>query len=350
VPSSPLRNKRPRRGFAIVLLAFLLLTGCAVGAAEPEPAAQPLGSWERVAAGGATKCARGDPYAFWIRRGDPKRLVIFFQGGGGCFDETTCAEGSGWFDDRVDAEDDPAYAGGMLSLDDPQNPFRNWSFVYIPSCSGDVHTGDARVDYGSVVVEQRGWQNARTALARGFRDFQAPSQVIVTGCSAGSVGSAWHAEAVIRRYRNAHVTQVGDSLAFVYHRPIRLTDWGTNKHFPSFFGVGGRGWTMEEFVTRLARAYPAVTFARFNHANDEVQERFYEAVGGSAPDFAPKLRTVERRLKRLPNYRSYLACGTEHCAFQTFEFSTLAVDGVRLRDWVHDLAQGRDVDCPECRG
>lgn len=34
----------------------------------------------------------------------------------------------------------------MLGLHDPQNPFRDWSFVYIPSCTGDVHTGDARVD------------------------------------------------------------------------------------------------------------------------------------------------------------------------------------------------------------
>jgi hypothetical protein len=62
------------------------------------------------------------------------------------------------------------------------------------------------------------------------------------------------------------------------------------------------------------------------------------------------LRGVERRLKELPNYRSFLACGSEHCSFQTPEFASLTVDGVRLADWVLDLAEGRDVECPECGG
>ena len=211
-----------------LLVAVVALAGCA---GDEPPVQESLGTWQRVEPGGDTRCARGDPYAYWLRRGDPKKLVVFFQGGGGCFSEQTCVEGSTWFDDRVDAEDDPAYQSGMLALDDPANPFRNWSFLYIPSCTGDVHTGDARVDYGSVVVEQRGWQNAHAALEHAFDEFD-PDAVLVTGCSAGSVGSAWHAEDVIRAWPDARVAQVGDSLAYLFHRPIRLTDWGTNKHFP----------------------------------------------------------------------------------------------------------------------
>lgn len=333
-----------------IAAAFTLaVLACGCTSDGSDQAAPIRTGWQRVEPGGATRCARGDPYAYWLRRGDPKKLVVFFQGGGGCFSEQTCVEGSTWFDDRVDAEDDPAYQSGMLALGDPANPFRDWSFLYIPSCTGDVHTGDARVDYGSVVVEQRGWQNAHAALERAFDEFD-PQAVLVAGCSAGSVGSAWHAEDVIRAWPEARVAQVGDSLAYLFHRPIRLTAWGTNKHFPSFFRVGEARWTMEQFVGRLTRAYPDVTFARFNHVNDGVQEAFYEAVGGNAADFGPRLRAVENRLKRIPNYRSYLACGAEHCAFPTHEFQSLHVEGVLLRDWVRDLAEGRDVDCPTCRG
>lgn len=329
---------------AALLLVCAALAGCA-GGGDDEVA---TGTWMRVEPGGKTRCARGGEYAFWLRRGDPKKLVVFFQGGGGCFDERTCAEGSSWFDDRVDAEDDPGLQSGMLDLADPKNPFRDWSWVYIPSCGGDVHTGDARVRYGSVVVEQRGWQNAHAALERAFREFD-PDAILVAGCSAGSVGSAWHAEDVIRAWPDARVAQLGDSLAFLYHRPIRLGDFGANRHFPSFFQVGDRPWTMEEFERRLARAYPDVMFARFNHASDDVQQAFYEAVGGNPADFPGRLRAVEARLKRLPNYRSYLACGDGHCALPTTEFSSLRVDGVLLRDWVADLAAGRDVSCPTCR-
>jgi dienelactone hydrolase len=305
-------------------------------------------TWTKIAPGGKTRCARGGPYAFWLRRGDPKKLLIFFQGGGGCFDPRTCAVGSTWFDDRVDATDDPRYNGGVLELDNPDNPFAGWSAVYLPSCTGDVHTGTRTVRYGKLRVHQVGYVNARAALTRAYREFPDANVVFVAGCSAGSVGSAFHADAIIRHYKRARVAALGDSLAFVFHRPISLAAWGTNSVFPSFFRIGNRRWTMAEFVTRLARAHPGVTFARFNHAADAVQERFYEAVGGKPGGFAPRLKTAEQTLRRLLNYRSYLACGTNHCALPTSEFYSLRVDGVPLRDWVADLARGRDVHCPTC--
>ena len=323
-------------------LGLLLLGGQA-------PAAPSTG-WQRVEPGGLTKCARGGPFAFWTRVADPKKVVLFFEGGGGCFDETTCAVGSQWFDDDVGVDDDPSYAGGMLDLADSRNPFRDWSWVFIPSCAGDVHTGDKRVTYGSVTVEQRGWQNARAALGWAFRRFDRVDSVLVTGCSAGSVGSAFHVPAVLGRWPKARVTQVGDSLAFVFHRPVSLTSWGAPKHFPPFFRIGTRRFTMVEYLTALARHYPNRVFARFNHAGDDVQEAFYGAVGGDPNRFESGLRAAEAKLKQLPNYRSYLACGDEHCSFPTSSFYSTQVDGVSLRTWTAGLAAGRNVSCPTCRG
>ena len=105
---------------------------------------------------------------------------------------------------------------------------------------------------------------------------------------------------------------------------------------------------MVQFLTALARAHPRHTFARINHVGDQVQERFYRAVGGDPGHFPGRLRAAERSLKRLPNYRSFLACGSRHCALPTDEFYSLELDGVRLRDWVANLAAGRDVSCPAC--
>lgn len=335
-----------------LVAAVLLLAGCAGGEAKQEPqrpAVAAAGAWERVLAGGKTRCARGGRYVFWLRRGDPKKVLVFFQGGGGCFDPRSCALGSTWFDDRVAAEDDPAFQGGVLDINRAGNPFRGWSVVYIPSCTGDVHVGTKLVDYGNVEVHQKGWWNARAALARTYREFPRPDVVFVTGCSAGSVGSAFHFDAIARRYRSARVTQLGDSLAFVFPRPIRLSAWGTNAVFPTFFRIGARRWTMVEFVERLARAHRRRTIARFNHASDDVQERFYAALGDIPAGFEPRLRAAEERLKRQPNYRSYLACGSAHCALPSEEFYSLRVGGVRFRDWVADLAAGRNVTCPTCR-
>jgi hypothetical protein len=330
--------------------AALLAAAVASGSGGAGGASGGLGGWVKIFAGGKTRCARGGAYAYWLRKGDPERLLIFFQGGGGCFDQRTCAVGSTWFDDRVDAGDDPAFNGGILDLADARNPLREWSVVYIPSCTGDVHIGSRTVRYGRITVQQYGWVNAEAALRRAYREFPAPRTVLIAGCSAGSVGSAFHADSIIRRYSKARVTQLGDSLAFVFHRPISLADWGSHKHFPRFFRIGTRRFTMVQFLTALARAHPGRTFARFNHRQDAVQERFYEAVGGKPGGFAPRLAAAERTLKRLPNYRSYLACGFNHCALPTEEFYSLRVGGVRLRDWVADLASGRNVSCPTCTG
>jgi Pectinacetylesterase len=326
------------------LLATLLL---AAGGGQSAPTAP--SDWQRIAPGGGTRCARGGAYAFWAKVADPRRLVVFFQGGGGCFDATTCAPGSAWFDDSVTSSDDPSFAGGMLDLSDRRNPFAGWSWVFVPSCTGDVHVGDTVARYGPTRVHQRGWRNARAALEWAFRRLPSVESVLVTGCSAGSVGSAFHVPAVLDRWPLARVTQVGDSLAFVFHRPVTLTGWRAHRHFPPFFRIGARSFTMVEYLTALARRYPKRVFARFNHAGDDVQEAFYGAVGGRGGGFEPRLRAAETRLKRLPNYRSYLACGDEHCSFENEGFYSTRVDGVVLRDWVAGLAAGRDVSCPLCR-
>jgi hypothetical protein len=328
---------------ALVLLVTMSAGGGSAGAGVS------LGDWVKVLAGGKTKCARGGPYSYWLRKGDPEHLLVFFQGGGGCFDERTCAVGSSWFDDRIDAVDDPAYNGGILDLHGGDNPFREWSAVYIPSCTGDVHLGSRVVRYGKIRVQQFGWVNAQAALRRAYREFPDPRAVFIAGCSAGSVGSAFHADSIIRRYPKARIAQLGDSLAFVFQRPIRLTGWGAHEHFPSFFRIGNRRFTMTQFEAALARAHPKRVFARFNHAEDNVQQQFYLAVGGKPGGFAPRLVIAERTLKKLRNYRSYLACGTRHCALPTSEFYSLQVGGVRLRDWVANLAAGRNVGCPMCR-
>ncbi len=34
-----------------------------------------------------------------------------------------------------------------LTSRDPQNPVRDWNFIYVPYCDGSVHMGDNEADY-----------------------------------------------------------------------------------------------------------------------------------------------------------------------------------------------------------
>ncbi|HEX2030938.1 MAG TPA: pectin acetylesterase-family hydrolase [Actinomycetota bacterium] len=318
---------------------------------SPADGVSPAASWERIEPGGQTRCARGGTYAFWVRRGSPDRLLVYFQGGGACFDPRTCAPGSPFFDDSVGPGDAPGRASGILDLDDPWNPFRGHTIVFIPSCTGDVHWGDARTTYGSgpgrVTIEHRGFVNASAALEWAYRNVLHPSSVMVAGCSAGSVGSAAHVPFVIERYAAARIGQLGDSLAFVFDRPIDLDEgYRVGANLPEWVRglVDPERFRMADWYEELARRFPDVAFAQFNYARDRVQRLFYRAIGGRAGEFPSALRRSLRAVRRAtPNVHTYTAPGDEHCILGEAGFFTLEVEGVSLRRWVADLAAGRRV-------
>jgi hypothetical protein len=336
---------------AAIAVAAVVLTG-SDDERGTERAATATAQWQKIEPGGRTRTARGQPYAFWVRRGDPRRLMLFFQEGGGCFSYETCVPGSRFFDDAVDASDDPSSEGGILDAQDPRNPLRDHTTVYIPSATGDVHWGDARVRYRSgsqhVDIEHRGFVNAMAAVRWAFRQVPDPRSVLVTGCSAGSVGSAAFAPYVIRRYPRARVTQLGDSLAFVFDRPVDLSDIrayaNMARWIPAVRALRPGRHTMADYYGAIARRYPEATFAQINYASDAVQREFYAAAGGDPDGFDADLRAALDQIHDgAPNFHSYLAPGVDHCVLPLASFYTLRHRGVSVRDWVARLAAGRPV-------
>jgi hypothetical protein len=332
------------------------------GRPTPGPAGSPAGPaaaaapapWQRVEPGGRSLCGRGGRFAFWARMGAPDRLLVFFQGGGGCWDYRSCAPGTALFDDRVDAADDPALGAGVLDLDDPRNPFRDWSVLYVPSCTGDVYAGDATRTYRAgdgraVTVRHRGHVNASAALDWVFRRVPDPRRVFVTGCSAGSIGSILHTPRVIRQYPRAQVAQLGDSLGYLFSRPTDLRQlWGADRLLPGWVpgvrAIPRARFTMPRFYGAVAGHYPRASFAQVNFRQDEVQRRFHEAAGGAPATFEQALLGNLAAIRSAsPNFRSCLLEGSSHCALPRDEFYTLESGGVGLRDWVAALAGGDPV-------
>jgi hypothetical protein len=313
------------------------------------------GPWRKVLPGGRTRCARGGLFAFWARLAASDRLLVYFEGGGGCWDYRTCAPGSPLFKDRVSDDDNPAGRGaGILDLADRRNPFHDWSVLYVPSCTGDVYAGDASVTYRgaggrSVTVQHRGHVNAEAALRWVFGQVPRPAQVFVAGCSAGSIGSILHAPRVIERYPEARVAQLGDSLGYLFSRPTDLrTLWGSQRTLPRWIpgvrAIPPGGFTMPRFYDAVAANYPEARFSQVNFAHDAVQRAYYREAGGRPQDFG---RALLGNLKTIragaSNFRSFLLDGSEHCTLPRGGFYSFRNGGVTVRDWIADLAAGRDV-------
>lgn len=177
-------------------------------AAVQEPIGTPIGKgtslaeldagWTPLYPGGETTCALGTPYSFWVRPGPSEKLLIFLQGGGFCNSAETCQLGSITYDSMVSEGDSPGiHQQGIFDLHNPENPFAEYSMVFIPYCTGDTHMGNIvqiyeATDGSELAVSHLGFVNVSAALSWVYDNFEVPESIFLTGCSAGSVGSVMH--------------------------------------------------------------------------------------------------------------------------------------------------------------
>jgi hypothetical protein len=182
------------------------------------------------------------------------KLLIWMEGGGFCFDATTCVTpfpiarkefigatdfvgscvGSNpcvWTAGNVIAADtfSPVWSCSLFSPPLPNcgkaesmrglwdrspgtvNPFRNYTFVYIPYCTGDLHQGN-RVD-PTTGLQFVGHQNFVLDAQALHQVFPNPPAVVLGGRSAGGDGAFFNYRALRGIYTNPlmPVTVISDS-------------------------------------------------------------------------------------------------------------------------------------------
>src|SRR5581483_11620790 len=135
---------------------------------RPGVSVPPPGQWTQIvldSASGAL-CGDGSPYAFWLRLAPggspPGRIVTWLEGGGVCVFESDCdAVPPVLFQSLADL---PPTAG-VLSSDSSVNPFADWTQVFLPYCTQDVHIGGGPQSvFPSITVNRYGAINVRAAL------------------------------------------------------------------------------------------------------------------------------------------------------------------------------------------
>eukprot|EP00636_Phaeomonas_parva_P017610 CAMPEP_0118857550 /NCGR_PEP_ID=MMETSP1163-20130328/4596_1 /TAXON_ID=124430 /ORGANISM="Phaeomonas parva, Strain CCMP2877" /LENGTH=336 /DNA_ID=CAMNT_0006790875 /DNA_START=236 /DNA_END=1242 /DNA_ORIENTATION=- len=184
--------------------------------------------------GGETRCIFDDstPYAFQVVPGSASRLLVYFQGGGACFNEDSTELG-------LCSTDAAPYSplDGILDPTDAKNPYVGYTVVIILYCSGDAHGGNVVRDYevdGSSVV-QVGQLNVQAAL-----DWVAQQQdngglnaelddLVMSGESAGSLGvQIWGAD-VAEQISAKRVKVLPDAFVGVFpetYTPQLIYDYG----------------------------------------------------------------------------------------------------------------------------
>lgn len=100
------------------------------------------GEWQTVPGGPDTRCGLGDPFQFYARIAHRDSLLVFLGGGGACWDPGSC-DPQGNAPIRARNSVYPSY-NGILDIWTSVNPFKNYSMVEVPYCTGDLHTSERR--------------------------------------------------------------------------------------------------------------------------------------------------------------------------------------------------------------
>jgi acetyl esterase/lipase len=302
-----------------------------------------------------------DPaFSFWARGGSTDALVIYFDGGGACWDNLTCSvpvragqsEGEGFYKAELLAEDDPTRLDGMFDLANTRNPVRDWSFVFVPYCTGDVHTGANTAQYSDAdtgqqfSIQHRGADNFALILAWMRANFAAPQQILVAGSSAGAYGASTHYAEIREAFPQSRAMMLGDSgqgVATAHFIARRNQNW--RYALPkAVFGDDASRIEDDDIVTILAAHYPNDRFAQYTTAQDLTQAGFYALMGASnaCRAWTQKMTSDLRQREQAPNFRAYLAAGQSHTILRSPLFYTQSTGGAPFVDWFNAMLNGGD--------
>jgi hypothetical protein len=220
--------------FCLAAVAAFALAAC--GSDQPpapptsgQPIQAPKNTWTWVDFPDSS-CGDGTATGIGINPGDSPNVLVFLEGGGACSSFGTCRAG---FLGATILTDGPfgALEFGILStttasgatfqrsvLDrtETANPFRDWSLVYVPYCTGDVHGGDNVASYpdpegGSRAFHHVGHKNVQAFLRRLTATFPDAPKLAVVGTSAGGFGAFVNYETFRTSWPAAQVYLIDDS-------------------------------------------------------------------------------------------------------------------------------------------
>jgi len=162
-------------------------------------------------------CGNGTPYKFFANFSDKSdNLVVVLEPGGACWDYASCTGASGIrgaanVDGLADDHFQLApFISPFLNRSIENVPTTTWNYVYVPYCTGDVHSADTVVTYSddanTIEFHHDGHHATEEVVAWIDASFTHVPKLLVTGCSAGGAGSVVNYHAL---RRGVHAVEQG---------------------------------------------------------------------------------------------------------------------------------------------
>jgi hypothetical protein len=356
---------------------LLLLVACGGGGGNDvdekviNPPRDVYDEWVKIQPPGVV-CGNNTPYKFFANfSAKSDRLVVVFEPGGACWDYDSCTgkngiRGAANVDGLPDDHWELAqFISPFLSRFDDTNPSRDWNMIYVPYCTGDVHSGNRVVTYeGNPNVEfhHDGHDAVQEVVKWIDGNFTHIPKMLVTGCSAGGVGSIVNYRFLRNGIRAVEKSYMLDDSGPVfpssgYSQPLHAmirSAWGLDSLKPQM----PPGFTLEDMGTintALADEFPedrlATTYFRRDYNFSLYSyERFY--------NFPPKdeimrmwdvdtqllvdeYATKDNLYYFIPYYRNI---NDSHCTtVLNFVGSDIEEQDMTLAQWVNDFVDDKPI-------
>jgi hypothetical protein len=325
-------------------------------------------------------------FSFFVKGGSINNVVVFFDGGGACWHTNNCIYIRTYNLTVDETVEGLTAARGIFETDNPSNPFRDWNFVFIPYCTGDLHWGSNDNQYqdhlnlsgGAITIHHRGFDNFLVVLKWINENFRRPNEIFVTGSSAGSYGAMLAFPYIQEAYPKSKTSILGDAGFGVvtedFHNNI-INNWGFQQNLPAWipgFEKPFSEYSNAEMYKMIAAYYPNRKIGQYTTAWDRIQALFYNVmININNPEnwdkFLPVWCDWHRQMieyadlaAQAPNYRYYIGAGTDHTIIWDDKFYEENSAGIPFVDWVkvmvgnqggtrgHGGIPWENVECVDC--
>lgn len=372
---------RLRASLLLVLSSLIFLSGCLpsfqrVDASITTLERLPVGEWVAVDLPAPAMSSDGSAYELNVKRGNSNNLIIFFGGGGAAWDASSVSQPLTLESIKLAQEtgSNPGFytAGisrfaplsmlGILDARRTDNPFRDWTIVYLPYTTGDFHVGDNTVEYeledGTIrVMHYNGYNNASTALQWIQTAMPDPGKLFVAGQSAGGFAAAIWFDVIASLYPEAEPFQYSDSSFMYAEDTAAIVEGAWNAQFPGRFGFEPGASVMDAALRHILSKYGSdVTVLHSETVADSVLPWFEAHLNEVEPGREYREGWSERMLHTYrsinadyPNFYLYLTDfgrdengATTHTLSQADSYFTTSEEGVPLVQWLSDAVINGD--------
>lgn len=277
-------------------------------------------------------CLDGSNYKMATHDTGAAELMIFLEGGGGCWSDLCVASESA-------NTDVPLF--GIRDTGADGNPVKGWNTAYLPYCDGSLFAGDKDNDYdGDGELEyQRGLKNLSAALDVTVNQFPAPSRIVLTGNSGGGYGTLFALPLVRSLYPDTPIDVINDSGVGIGTPGSgdffdgRIADWNVGAFFPeSICPDCYASGHITEYINWQMQEDDNFHLSMISSKQDQTIAVFFLRM--AADVFESELLNEMAALEEAnpERFRSFIVNGNDHTYLQR-DFTATA-DGVVLSEWL----------------